>query len=297
MDTLTLFSPAKVNLFLRVTAKRPDGFHELSSLFQTLSLGDTLEMSLAQQEALTCDEATLPLDERNLVIKALRLFRLKSHIPSNFKVHLNKKIPMQAGLGGGSSNAATVLWGCNQLTGGCFSDEVLQQWSSEIGSDIPFFFSQGTAYCQGRGEIVSALEKTAACLPLFASLPLWVAQPKSGLETKEVFRKLHFSKNLGAEIAQLDFERCLSHSWERFNDLETPAFELNPSLARLKSSLLEAGFDFVLMSGSGSSFLCYGSPSSASLFADFSDVRFFPVHFISRSSSNWYKENNFLKRM
>ncbi len=112
---LNLFSPAKVNLFLRVVSKRADGFHDLSSVFQTISLGDTLTFELCDHDVLTCSDAKLPVNDSNLIMKAVKLFRRNTGFQSGFKIHLNKKIPTESGLGGGSSNAATTLWACQQL--------------------------------------------------------------------------------------------------------------------------------------------------------------------------------------
>ncbi|GJP52162.1 hypothetical protein CLOM_g11259 [Closterium sp. NIES-68] len=154
---LTLFSPSKVNVFLRITRKRPDGYHELASLFHAISLGDTLKFSFSpsnSRDALTTNAPGVPLDSSNLVIKALDLFRRKTGIQKYFWVHLDKKVPTGAGLGGGSGNAATALWAANRMCGDVASEAELLEWSADIGSDISFFFSQGAAYCTGRGEIV-----------------------------------------------------------------------------------------------------------------------------------------------
>jgi 4-diphosphocytidyl-2-C-methyl-D-erythritol kinase len=108
------FSPAKLNLFFRVLSRRSDGFHEIASLFQTIDLGDVLEIAAASQDQLTCTDKELPCDERNLVVKALHLFRRKTGMETfSIRCHLEKKIPKEAGLGGGSSNAATILFLCS----------------------------------------------------------------------------------------------------------------------------------------------------------------------------------------
>ncbi len=114
--SLTLFSPAKINLFLRIMGKRPDGYHELASLFQAIGLGDTLTFTLTPQDSLTCSDPSLPCNDSNLIIKALHLFRRKTNLHIPVTIHLEKHIPTQAGLGGGSSNAATTLGALNTLT-------------------------------------------------------------------------------------------------------------------------------------------------------------------------------------
>lgn len=154
---LTLISPAKVNLFLRVLGKRPDGYHELASLFQAIDLADTLHFTLSKHDHLTCTDPAIPLDNTNLIWKTVHLFRRKTNHQFPIHIHLEKNIPIQAGLGGGSSNAATTLWALNELLNTHIPSETLTAWAGEIGSDVPFFLSTGTAYCTGRGEIVKSL--------------------------------------------------------------------------------------------------------------------------------------------
>lgn len=273
-----LFSPAKINLFLRVISKRSDGFHNLSSLFQTISLGDTLSMALGSQDELTCSDSRLATDASNLVLKAVALFKQKTSSNAHFKIHLEKHIPIQAGLGGGSSNAATALWGCNQLTNAQIPVEVLQKWSHEIGSDVPFFFSEGTAYCEGRGEIVHSL-------PSLPERSLWIVKPQGGLSTPEVFRRLNFSHAVSPLVVAEDRNCCKNQTSQYFNDLEKPAFEIRPELLALKMSLMKKDDDVVVMSGSGSSFFCLDKEPILSLKEGFS---LFPAHYINRQSPQWY---------
>jgi 4-diphosphocytidyl-2-C-methyl-D-erythritol kinase len=273
------FSPAKINLFLRITSKRLDGYHDLSSVFQTISLGDFLTIEPDSQDLLTCTDPDLVTDSSNLILKATDLFRRKTGLKHAFRIHLIKQIPTQAGLGGGSSNAATTLWACNQLAKTNIPLNTLKQWGLEIGSDIPFFFSQGTAYCTGRGEYVYHL-------PALATRPLWIIKPSSGLSTAEVYRRLNFKPTLSEKSLQRDLDAFLSGSLSYFNDLEKPAFEINPELKKLKTSLLESGFEIVLMSGSGSAFFCLGKGT----LPPHPDLRIFPAHFMNRSLFDWYQE-------
>ncbi len=271
--------PQKLILFLRVVSKRPDGYHHLSSIFQTISLGDILTIDLHAQDEFTCTDPSLSMNGSNLISKAISLFRYKTGCKQCFKVHLTKRIPIQAGLGGGSSNAATTLWACNQLTNTKASIADLKQWSGEIGSDIPFFFSHGTAHCTGRGEIVRDLPN----LPIHS---LWVVKPSKGLSTPEVYHRLNFTDSLSAKIVQEDLDSFLSGCLPYFNDLEKPALEIEPELYRLKTSLLKGGFEGVLMSGSGSAFFCLGQ----GVLPKHPHLTFFSAHYIHRSPSSWYKE-------
>lgn len=263
MHHTTYFSPAKINLTLKVLGKRSDGYHNLSSLMQTIDLGDTLHFTFGAPDKLTCTEPTLPTDSSNLVTKAVHLFRQKTGWNESVQIHLEKKIPSQAGLGGGSSNAATTLWALNEQAGKPATTQLLQTWSAEIGSDIPFFFSLGTAQCEGRGEIVKNL-------PPQKLGDITIIKPSIGLSTADVFR--HFI--LGNTDASETY----------FNDLEAPAFQLCPELKSLKNELQNCRFTSALMTGSGSAFFCLGEgqiPAIPNLFSS-------PAKAINRKENEWY---------
>ncbi len=250
-ESLELFSPAKINLFLRITKKRPDGFHELASLFQTIAFGDMLSVrplpSSATEDLITCNDPTVPCDERNLVAKAASLFRAKTGSQQRFAIDLDKEVPAGAGLGGGSGNAATMLFAATKLCGleGTYSEDDLLEWSGDIGSDISFFFSSGTAYCTGRGEIV---EDMPPALP--DSYPIVLIKPMRPLSTAAVYKKLDVAKcsQLDPEQLKDDFYMDVlqkSNARERYpaqdlclNDLEGPAFQEMPILARVSLKAL-----------------------------------------------------------
>lgn len=257
---MLFFSPAKLNLSFRVLRKREDGYHDISSLFQAISLGDTLSISIDANDSFTCSNSELPLDSSNLVIKALHLFRKKTALNFSVRIHLEKNIPMEAGLGGGSSNAATTLWGLNKLLGNPVSEKELAVWGSELGSDVPFFFSTGTAMCRGRGEIV---ESTTLVEPFSA----YLAKPPYGLSTPKVYGAINYDELTAKELYQ--------------NDLEKPAFRLRPELKHFKQNLMNLGFSKVCMTGSGTSFFCLGSPSSSS-------IPLIKIFGINRPQNAWY---------
>ncbi|CAL5434083.1 unnamed protein product [Camellia sinensis] len=242
LSRLTLFSPSKINVFLRITSKREDGFHDLASLFHVISLGDKIKFSLApskSKDRLSTNVPGVPLDDKNLIIKALNLYRRKTRTDNFFWIHLDKRVPTGAGLGGGSSNAATALWAANQFSGCLATEKELQEWSSEIGSDVPFFFSHGAAYCTGRGEV--------AC------------------STAEVYKRLRLDQTSKIDPSTL-LEKISRNGISQdvcVNDLEPPAFEVLPSLKRLKQRFVAASrgqYDAVFMSGSGSTIVGIGSP-------------------------------------
>lgn len=275
--SLTLHSPAKINLFLKIVNRRSDAYHNLASLFQTIDLCDIIHISLSQKDQLSCSDPSLPTDDSNLVMKAVNLFRRKTGRNFFVNVHLEKQIPQQAGLGGGSSNAATTLWALNQMHGNLVSSSQLAIWSSEIGSDIPFFFSQGTAFCTGKGENVENLS------PFTHKDPLWIVKPSHGLSTPLVYKNLDLSKST-SYLVEIDVKKFIEGNITCFNDLELSAFSLLPSLAQLKERLMDSGFHTVVMSGSGSAFFCFGSgqpPKEQEFYVK-------QVNLLNRESEFWY---------
>lgn len=296
ISRLTLFSPCKINVFLRITNKREDGYHDLASLFHVISLGDILKFSLSPsntKDALSTNVSGVPLDDSNLIIKALNLYRKKTGTEKFFWIHLDKRVPTGAGLGGGSSNAATALWAANQFSGCPATEKELQEWSSEIGSDVPFFFSNGAAYCTGRGEIVQNVP------PLVSSdIPMVLIKPQQACSTAEVYKRLRLDQTSNVDPSVL-LERISTSGISQdvcINDLEPPAFEVLPSLKRLKQRITAAGrgeYDAVFMSGSGSTIVGIGSPDPPQFIYDdeeYRDVFLSDANFLTREANEWYKE-------
>nr|ACI26723.1 4-diphosphocytidyl-2C-methyl-D-erythritol kinase [Hevea brasiliensis]BAF98293.1 4-(cytidine 5'-diphospho)-2-C-methyl-D-erythritol kinase [Hevea brasiliensis] len=296
LSRLTLFSPCKINIFLRITDKREDGYHDLASLFHVISLGDTIKFSLSpskSKDRLSTNVSGVPLDERNLIIKALDLYRKKTGTDNFFWIHLDKRVPTGAGLGGGSSNAATALWAANQFSGGLATEKELLEWSSEIGSDISFFFSRGAAYCTGRGEIVQDIPT-----PVPLDLPMVLIKPQEACSTAEVYKRFRLDKT--SQIDPLTLLEKISRNGISqdvcINDLEPPAFEVLPSLKRLKQRIIAASrgqYDAVFMSGSGSTIVGIGSPDPPQFIYDdddYKDVFVSEANFLTREANQWYKE-------
>jgi 4-diphosphocytidyl-2-C-methyl-D-erythritol kinase len=221
---------AKINWSLRITGKRADGFHDLETLFQTISLHDTLTFKPSDRLELTCDDPTIPVDERNLVVRAAA--------DAKVAITLHKEIPAGGGLGGGSSDAAATL-----IALGNPSPEV----ALALGSDVPFFLTGGTAYATGRGEILTSL-------PRVAGIPLLLLIPEERVSTARAFGMLQrFSPPLGVERYRAMIEDdLLSHATELTNDFEEPIFATLPSLRMLKTKLYQSGAAWAAMSGSGS---------------------------------------------
>jgi len=298
-DTLSLFSPCKINLFLRIIRKRPDGFHDLASLFQAVGFGDTLNLSLnnyGNSDEFTCNMEGVPTDSTNLVLRALQLMREKTGKTSvYFNADLFKRVPAQAGLGGGSANAATAMWGANELMGRPATLDQLIEWSGELGSDITFFLSRGTAYCTGRGEIMTPIDP-----PLPSGAKLSIVKPNLGLSTPKVFKALDYDQ-LSTEdpemLRDLFLREGVVNTDDKYyiNDLEQPAFDCLPELKALKDELLEVeGFDHVMMSGSGTSIFCIGEPSDKVAFMKEFDERdgvsVFNAAFINREEGCWFQD-------
>lgn len=297
LSRLTLFSPCKINVFLRITSKREDGFHDLASLFHVISLGDIIKFSLSPSKTKDCLSTNVPgvpLDDKNLIIKALNLFRKKTGSDNFFWIHLDKKVPTGAGLGGGSSNAATALWAANQFNGCLATEKELQEWSGEIGSDVPFFFSRGAAYCTGRGEVVEDLSP-----PIPLEIPMVLIKPQQACPTAEVYKHLRIDQT--SEVDPLILLEKITRNGISpdvcINDLEPPAFEVLPSLRRLKQRIIAASrgqYDAVFMSGSGSTIVGIGSPDPPQFIYDdndYQDVFLSEARFITREENQWYRES------
>lgn len=230
---------AKINWALRVVGKRGDGYHELETLFQSISLCDTLAFEPATETSLECDDPAIPVDETNLVLRAVRALGAPP-----VRIVLQKRIPAGGGLGGGSSDAAATLVALSRMFG---IEAPLHERAISLGSDVPFFLAGGTAYASGRGEILSRL-------PDAAPIPLVLVFPEERVATAEAFRAIRrYSAPLGFERyrAMVDGD-LLAHDIELVNDFEEPIFDRLPQLGELKVRLYELGAAWAAMSGSGS---------------------------------------------
>lgn len=276
---MRLFSPSKINLFFKVIKKRDDLFHEIVSLFQATSLGDylTINISTEERDVLKTDHPALSCGSDNLILQAAELFRKKTGKSIYIDVFLEKNIPMEGGLGGGSGNAATALWAMNALSHFPLSDDELMELGGKLGSDVPFFFSSGRAICRGRGEII---EDT----PFRPNLKkVYLAIPPFGVSTPRVFEVVNCK--MLPSINPLSLLRALRNGeTPLMNDLEPSAFFVDPRLAKLKQKLLTMPFDSVTMSGSGSTFFCMGNVEKPSI----DGVQFYEVDFLSRKPGLWY---------
>jgi 4-diphosphocytidyl-2-C-methyl-D-erythritol kinase len=234
-------APAKINLYLHITGRRADGFHELETLMAPISLGDMLEIDLIDAGIeFTCSDPALADAKDNLATKAARLFLDEFKIERGARIHLDKQVPVGAGLGGGSSDAAAVLIALRKLTGIHAEDGKLRELAARLGSDIPFFIPGSPAICRGRGEIIEPVALHGAYQGL-------LVHPGFGVSTPWAYKTYVHNPRAGeAGRAFADFTMR--------NDLEPPAFSKYAWLPVAKSWLREQpGVLDALMSGSGSS--------------------------------------------
>ncbi|MCI0748339.1 MAG: 4-(cytidine 5'-diphospho)-2-C-methyl-D-erythritol kinase [Verrucomicrobia subdivision 3 bacterium] len=267
--TLEKESPCKVNLLLNVLGKRPDGFHELETLMHPVRLFDRLTFARAGDSVqLTCSEASLPTDERNLALRAARAFLETAQISEGVRVHLEKKIPLAAGLGGGSSNAACTLLGLNELFGYALSAHQLHAVAATLGSDVPFFLQEKPAIATGRGETIRPLEPFLA----LQGAAFLLIHPGFGVSTAWAYAELaNFPEALTGKRGRAEHLADLLKAGdlpaatpEFYNSLEAPVLKKFPLLAIFKDFLQDDGAAVALMSGSGSTiFGVYRTPSDA----------------------------------
>lgn len=259
---------AKINLGLDITGRRPDGYHELNTVMQTLDLHDVItlgaipEVNGSTEEGtiiLTCSDPSLPVDERNLANRAARLLFSEFSITDNLEIDIQKNIPVAAGLGGGSADAAAVLKGVNEYFGLELTDEELMERGAELGADIPFLIKGGTASARGIGEIIEPLG--APC-----GLSVIVAAPDIRVSTKDVYEEYDRIKLSGSHpdiehlkaAIEMEDSGCIPEFLG--NVLEEVTIQDHPVIQDIKDIMMKNGAAGALMSGSG--------PSVFGLFVD-----------------------------
>lgn len=247
---IILPSFAKTNLLLKVENERADGYHDLITLFQTISLADELRFQTSSELELACDDPSIPTDDSNLIIKAAKNLRDKFGVSSGANIFLKKRIPSPGGLGGGSSNAAVTLLALAKLWEIDVQLSDLVSIASELGSDVPFFLFGGTALGTGRGTEVEPVTD-------FYSDKIIIVDPAVAVSTAKIFKEF---KGVGLTKAASDtiLSNCRFNAaqvgtlaFEFENDLENVAFGLFPQIQEAKLFLREMGAVSSLMSGSG----------------------------------------------
>ncbi len=264
MREIVLESYGKINLGLDVLYKREDGYHEISTIMQQINLSDTLIMREIEEDIeLDCNNKELPLDSTNLVYCAWKKMQEKTGINKGIQINIHKKIPIAAGLAGGSANAAAVLKGLNQLWGLNLSEEELREIGIEIGADVPYCIMGGTALAEGIGERLTKIKS-------FKDKDILLVNPGIGVSTTEVYGSLRLNKE-----ARMDVQKIIS-SIERddiksvadniTNVMEEVVIEKNPIISEIKRDMMSYGALGALMSGSG--------PTVFGLFDDMDKLKF-----------------------
>jgi 4-diphosphocytidyl-2-C-methyl-D-erythritol kinase len=258
---MRIFSPAKINLFLQVTSKRSDGYHNLLSLMCRISLYDKITLRFGGAKTkISCTDPQVPENEKNIAYLAANLFLRKLNKNDGVKIDIEKNIPVAAGLGGGSSNAASVLMALNRYYGYPLSENFLIKMGSSLGADVPFFIFQKPALASGIGD---KLEDFAALEPYHIVL----IYPGFKVSTAEVYQNL----NLGLTKCKKEITYALlkksgfQAQLHLCNDLESVTISRFPEIADVKQLLMEQGAEGALMSGSG--------PSVFGLFTDYDAAR------------------------
>jgi len=242
---MQVLAPAKINLSLKILGRRSDGFHEIETVIAPISLYDEIKVEKRSGKTgivFRCDVPSVPQGDDNLVVRAAKAFVAKAKIDAAISIELQKKIPHGAGLGGGSSDAASTLLALNELFETNLPREALSKIAETIGSDIPFFIFQSAAVCKGRGELVTSLK-------LRQSLSLLLLKPGFAVSTSWAYHHWGGSR----EISRVSYATQEFGGQTFVNDLERPAFEKFVFLAQLKMWLLkQPEVGAALMSGSGS---------------------------------------------
>jgi 4-diphosphocytidyl-2-C-methyl-D-erythritol kinase len=248
-------APAKINLILRVLGRRSDGYHDVWSLMQTVALYDDLRIAIHPADSpgieLRCDDDALPVDRSNLVFRAAALVLERVGRPVRLSIELQKRIPMGAGLGGGSSDAAATILALNHALALGWSRSAMEDIGQMLGSDVPFFFAAPTAVATGRGERVQATE-------LEEERWVLLVNPGFAVDTAWAYRQLSTSRQAVPPIPESTkrLEREPVLTWPGIieaaaNDFEDPVYGAHPILREIKGTLVAAGADMALLSGSG----------------------------------------------
>jgi 4-diphosphocytidyl-2-C-methyl-D-erythritol kinase len=244
-----LRTSAKVNLALEVLGKRADGYHEIATVLQAVDLFDRIVLEAADTLSLVTDDPDLPTDDGNLVMRAARMLQKAAGVEAGARIRLQKRIPVAAGLGGGSSDAAATLWGLNRLWKLRWPKPRLQELAVELGMDVPFFLGTGRALARGRGERLAALGGGGG-------YALVLVNPRVPLSTREVYGRVPAGWHAESAGTERVIEALRTRNVSRVaaaltNNLESVVEPVLPVIGRMKAALLAAGALGAIMSGSG----------------------------------------------
>lgn len=270
--TKEILAPAKINLYLDVTGKRQDGYHNIKSVMQTVSLFDRVTVTEDTGISVSCTDKTLPTDNNNLAYKAASLFFSETGIKGGAKTSIEKNIPVAGGLAGGSTDGAAVLTALNSIYGNVLSDERLMSLGARLGADVPFCIAQGCALCEGIGELITPIESKLA-------LNIVIAKGGESVSTPEAYRLIDEqldkgqvnNRRNGAAVLEAvrmgNTAELLRHAYNIFEEVILPR---HSCAAKIKEEMYENGAVFAMMSGSGPSvFGVFENEASACLAAQY----------------------------
>jgi len=251
MESVQIKARAKINLTLDVLGRRDNGYHDVEMIMQQINLYDIVTVTKVHENRilLTCSDTFLPVDERNLAYRAAELMKEAYDITCGFDIHIEKNIPIAAGLAGGSTNAAAVIMGINQICALNLSLEEQQHQGFKLGADVPFCFLEGCAIARGLGEILTPITG-------FEHAWMVLVKPNFGVSTKDVYSNLKCEAlkvhpDTGAMVEALKAQNRFAVLSGLCNVLESVTLELYPKVQEVKTLLTSYGADGVLMSGSG----------------------------------------------
>lgn len=249
MESITLKCPAKINLSLDILGKRSDGFHEINTIMQTISLEDKVTIKKSNEFSVSVKGETLPLDDDNIALKVAKIMFNEYSIKGSVSIHIEKNIPVAAGLAGGSTDAAGVIRGINSLYNLNLSSDEMKKIAEKVGSDVSFFIDSGTALCTGRGEVITPLN------PLVGYRVL-IAKPPIGISTKWVYDNLNLDKienrpNNDLILKYINENDITLLCENLINVLETVTIPENKVIEDIKKTMISYGALGSLMSGSG----------------------------------------------
>lgn len=246
---LSIQANAKVNLLLDLTSVYPDGYHGIYTVMQSVGLADTIHFEKTESEIhLRCSDESIPTDEKNTAMRAAQLFFEENKLHGGINIFIEKKIPTQAGMGGGSADAAAVIEGLNHLYQTNLSLEAKKKIARKIGADVPFCLVGGTALCLNIGDLI-------APLPPLPAYTIVLAKPKAGSSTKEAYKAYDSLRSVRHPNGEMAVNAYLSGDYKRFFALAANVFEQAidvPGRAEIKAVMRAFGCEFSLMTGSGS---------------------------------------------
>lgn len=263
MNTVTRLAPAKINLGLDIVGRRTDGYHLLETVFQAVSIYDTVTVTLTEEPeiVLTCDTSGVPSDARNIAWKAAQQYRKAAAMQTGIAIRIEKHIPMEAGMGGGSTDGAAVLLALQQLTDGALHEKTIHKIAVKLGADVPFFLYGGTVYAAGIGE---QLER----LPAFHAPYILIAKGTAGVSTADAYRAIDTQKATSHSPVQalrqaITKKKPFSEIAPLCGNLFETVVEL-PEITEIRRTMLEHDALCSVMTGSGAAvFGIFGERAAA----------------------------------